>query len=1396
MAFDLDGARQAGYADGEIADYLGGLSGFDTVSARKSGYSDAELVGHLYGSQVPSTQGMSPLATMPRLSSVGISDVPAGLPSTGPGVPNPHGAGADITAPITENTPLVPIGQGVRYLTGPQPGPVGNYLAGAGDVLGGLTSVGNLRLMAGLGAVAGPLAALAGAPVGAVAPYVRTAAQVIPKLVSGYFAGSMAAGAGQTLADTSQPLASRLGSASMMGLGALGAAAHATAPLTPRLAVTPLTAPDLIASLQPEPVAPGVVTPVDNFLARARATAPIAPESPAAPRLAAPAEAPPRLGTGLGGEDLLKGQSEPFKLAGESAPPQVESAPQTEEEIRRERLREAANNPNQSQLFTPRQPIARGSHGEIYAAAKAGDEPGVVPSPPAPPGKPWLDPEGLPGKLAAGSSEILDGTRRVFGLGGGELGRLGELRVRQMREENAIYADRLDHNLGKLEAQIDRLPVARQYAITDAMERGLPAADLKPADQQALRAAVDAATARLAAAEHLDPEHVKQDYLGRRYKDPEKVRAWLADQTAKRPMRGDRGYLMKRSFEFVDEARAAGFEPVSPNPVTMAIDRLRSIQKLLASEQMIQQLRDDGQGKFKYVFSEMPDGYAALNDPITKRYGNPNQTMTEHVDKAVYEGLEQVAGNLGITHERKAGLRGQSLGLSYTGANRIETEFGSETSVLAHEIGHQLDDKYGLWQKITGGESPSARSPVQNELRALADLSWKGSEPSENYKRYVRKTPEKMAHMLEAYIHAPEDFRAVAPTVFDRFDKFVRGTPELKELADIRPGIALKKLSTEFAGNGKLEYGEWVFPKEIAEKINNQLAPGLQQYAAFRGLRNVSNIMLQLRLFGAFHLGFGAYEAPMNQATSAMADLGNLEVGNALKDLARVPGEAFGVATALRGSRLKAELLQPGTHPELSQLAEWARFGGARTGMDPFYRTALTKNMLGAFRGAAAAAQGGELGRGAARLAGGLGRAPFAGLEQTMRPMFEMYVPNLKLGAFARAAVSEVGRLQQRLGREPTELELRDTLAKVQDNVDDRFGQMIRDNMFWDKTALDAATGVTQSLGWNVGTARQLGGGVLDAGRSVKDLATGKGWQMSQRTAYALTLPLMTAIVGGVIHRVLTGRAPQTWNDLTHPSTGEKDENGNEIRLVQPTYWKDVEHFTQSPGNTVLSKVHPIFGEAYRMAVSNQDYYHREIRHPGDPVLAQVGQEARYAAKTFLPYSASNIQRLREEGGSTRTAALSLVGMNPAPASFQQTRAQAASGAALQGQRSVEARTTAEWDRGQAEKKLRIAVQQRSPQLGAVYQQATTTGKLDPRLAARTMAEAQLPPLVSQIKRIERPEEAIQVWRLATPAERAVILPHMAEKILRSQTITPDQQTQWIQEIYRPAPRLSRAATQ
>lgn len=47
MAFDVEGARKAGYSDTDIAEFLASQSKFDAGAARQAGYGDADIIAHL-----------------------------------------------------------------------------------------------------------------------------------------------------------------------------------------------------------------------------------------------------------------------------------------------------------------------------------------------------------------------------------------------------------------------------------------------------------------------------------------------------------------------------------------------------------------------------------------------------------------------------------------------------------------------------------------------------------------------------------------------------------------------------------------------------------------------------------------------------------------------------------------------------------------------------------------------------------------------------------------------------------------------------------------------------------------------------------------------------------------------------------------------------------------------------------------------------------------------------------------------------------------------------------------------------------------------------------------------------------------------------------------------------
>ena len=69
MALDIEKARQAGYSDAEIVDFLGKDSTLDINKARQAGYKDSELLQHLSSPPAPVQEAPKPAAPAPAPAS-------------------------------------------------------------------------------------------------------------------------------------------------------------------------------------------------------------------------------------------------------------------------------------------------------------------------------------------------------------------------------------------------------------------------------------------------------------------------------------------------------------------------------------------------------------------------------------------------------------------------------------------------------------------------------------------------------------------------------------------------------------------------------------------------------------------------------------------------------------------------------------------------------------------------------------------------------------------------------------------------------------------------------------------------------------------------------------------------------------------------------------------------------------------------------------------------------------------------------------------------------------------------------------------------------------------------------------------------------------------------------
>lgn len=423
--------------------------------------------------------------------------------------------------------------------------------------------------------------------------------------------------------------------------------------------------------------------------------------------------------------------------------------------------------------------------------------------------------------------------------------------------------------------------------------------------------------------------------------------------------------------------------------------------------------------------------------------------------------------------------------------------------------------------------------------------------------------------------------------------------------------------------------GHYYAPEPAARVLNNYLSPGMREKsAAFRAYLGVGNALNQFQLgWSAFHLTFTSVDAATSKLALGIYQASHGAPLQGLKSALSSPAAPF--TNAMLGDKVLKEWYNPGTQgARFAKIVDAMILAGGRAGMDSFYKTSITKNMLKAWR--------------SGNVWGAAFRSPFAINEQAARPILEWLVPRQKMGVFADLAEFEMSRL----GPDADPGELQTALARAWDSVDNRMGQLVYDNLFWDKMAKDLAMASVRSVGWNIGTLRELGGGAADFAKEGKKLAGGGKPEMTPRMSYVIALPIVVGAIGGILTYLWTGKHPEGLKDYFFP----KDRRGKRWNVA--SYMKDVHSYATDPVRTVKNKVHPLLSMILEM-LENKDFYGHEIRNPDHPVVKQALEELKHMGSAAEPMAMRGLLDKRHASDSAADKALPFFGVTRAPADVQ-----------------------------------------------------------------------------------------------------------------------------------------------
>jgi hypothetical protein len=166
--------------------------------------------------------------------------------------------------------------------------------------------------------------------------------------------------------------------------------------------------------------------------------------------------------------------------------------------------------------------------------------------------------------------------------------------------------------------------------------------------------------------------------------------------------------------------------------------------------------------------------------------------------------------------------------------------------------------------------------------------------------------------------------------------------------------------------------------------------------------------------------------------------------------------------------------------------------------------------------------------------------------------LFDHYIPALKNGAVYYNVADYIDRHPFAT---PDDLD-RAARAFV-DSIDNRFGEMMKDNLFWHALPRQIAQMAMLSDSWQIGLFREFAGAGLDVGRTIRHLDPK---YLSTRVSYTLGFMTVSALISAAIAVIAGGKKAKdlTMQDLAAPPTGGKNQDGTDERLQIPGHSKDL----------------------------------------------------------------------------------------------------------------------------------------------------------------------------------------------------------------------------------------------
>ena len=364
--------------------------------------------------------------------------------------------------------------------------------------------------------------------------------------------------------------------------------------------------------------------------------------------------------------------------------------------------------------------------------------------------------------------------------------------------------------------------------------------------------------------------------------------------------------------------------------------------------------------------------------------------------------------------------------------------------------------------------------------------------------------------------------------------------------------------------------------------------------------------------------------------------------------------------------------------------------------------------------------------------------------EVIMKPLFEVYIPRLKIGAFLKDYAQA---LRQSKGQLESGEITRTTLARnTWASIEQRFGEMNFDNLFWNRNLKTGLQILVRSITWKVGALKNLAYTFPEQMAEFGKAAQNRRMpQLKSNTGYLLGVAVLVAAASAIIQKLNINEWPKDLKDYMAPRFNKMGD-----RIMINTHLKDWVHIIHSPSGFLTSS---LTGEWGRMidVMKNKDFFGTEIRHPDDPLTKQAWDSMKYLFPT--PFSISNFQRLSQLDAPLGIKATNVLGITqPTPKYISNSPAQNLASEIMREKLPVGARTQKQADASQARYKLMD--QYRRTGDDTAIQQAVEEGTITRKQAHEIIKESGMSDLARTIHGFSF-DDAVKVYEKASPQERA-----------------------------------------